>query len=212
MGTRGALGFRSGRKDKVTYNHFDSYPDGLGNSVLTFIKGETLESLKKTASNIVLVNSEDIPSAEQVKECDKWTNVGVGNQSTEDWYCVLRKSQGDLLSYSNGLKYMIDSSSFLLDSLFCEYAYIINTDSNMLEFYVGFNKLQLNGKGRYANKKAISDQDNGYFGVALVGKYRLADIIGATDSLIDAIVKSMDKKASSFSKRQSKKLGEPIYD
>ena len=30
MGTRGAYGFRINDKDKVTYNHFDSYPDGFG--------------------------------------------------------------------------------------------------------------------------------------------------------------------------------------
>ena len=36
--------------------------------------------------------------------------------------------------------YMIDSSDFIKDSLFCEYAYIVNLDSGMLEFWKGFQK------------------------------------------------------------------------
>lgn len=30
MGTRGALGFIKAGEHKVTYNHYDSYPEGLG--------------------------------------------------------------------------------------------------------------------------------------------------------------------------------------
>jgi len=33
MGTRGAYGFRKNGIDKVTYNHFDSYPEQLGESL-----------------------------------------------------------------------------------------------------------------------------------------------------------------------------------
>ena len=34
MSTRGAWGFRIGSQDKVTYNHFDSYLDGLGDCLV----------------------------------------------------------------------------------------------------------------------------------------------------------------------------------
>ena len=59
---------------------------------------------------------------------------------TDDWYCLLRHAQGDLNVYKNGLRYMIDNHDFIKDSLFCEYAYIINLDTKRLEFYVGFQK------------------------------------------------------------------------
>ena len=35
---------------------------------------------------------------------------------------------------------MIDNKEFMGDSLFCEYAYILNLDNNYLEIYKGFNK------------------------------------------------------------------------
>ena len=48
MGTRGAYGFKSQNKIKVIYNHFDSYPSGLGEDVVNFIQrvDHNLEGLK----------------------------------------------------------------------------------------------------------------------------------------------------------------------
>ena len=37
MGTRGLWGFRKDGKDKLTYNHFDSYPDCLGHTIVEFL-------------------------------------------------------------------------------------------------------------------------------------------------------------------------------
>ena len=64
--------------------------------------------------------------------------------------------------------------SFLYDSLFCEYAYIINLDTKKLEFYKGFNK-NPNARGRYANKYAF-ENDKRYCGVALVKQIPLSKI------------------------------------
>lgn len=38
MGTRGAYGFYKDGQNKLTYNHFDSYPEGLGNTVVDFCR------------------------------------------------------------------------------------------------------------------------------------------------------------------------------
>jgi hypothetical protein len=206
MGTRGSVGFRVNKQDRVQYNHFDSYPSGLGNDVLKFIQSSTLEELKQVANSIELVREDVKPTAEQIKNCEAWTYLGVSSGSTDEWYCLLRNAQGDLNAYRNGLKYMIDGKSFLLDSLFCEYAYIINTDNNTLEFYSGFNKKVLLTKGRYASKRDMESRDNGYYGVALVGKFKLNDIIDASDEVIESIIEKMDKKAASFYKKQEKEL------
>lgn len=65
--------------------------------------------------------------------------------------------------------YSIDNS-FILDSLFCEYAYIINLDQNVLEFYIGFNK-DKNEMGRYA--KETIDEEEKYYGCVLTQKIPL---------------------------------------
>ena len=43
MGTRGLIGIHSKQITKATYNHFDSYPSGIG----LFILRETKEAIKK---------------------------------------------------------------------------------------------------------------------------------------------------------------------
>ena len=62
------------------------------------------------------------------------TTVGYGRML--NYY---RSGDGKVV-YKNGLKYMIDNKDFIKDSLFCEYAYIINLDTQCLEFWLGFQK------------------------------------------------------------------------
>jgi len=176
MGTRGAVGFRTDGTDKVTYNHFDSYPSSLGNQVTQFLKGfKDVEALKKIAENIVLIDESSKPTKKQKVEA-KELGLFDGNVSSQsdDWYCLLRLAQGDLSVYEK-FKYMIDSHEFLKDSLFCEWAYIINLDSEKLEIYRGFNK-DRNAAGRYA--QLIQKESDEYFGVALHSAIPLKDIFG----------------------------------
>jgi hypothetical protein len=205
MGTRGAVGFRANSKDKVQYNHMDSYPSYLGEEVLSFISKSSLQELKEIADNIVMVDSEAKPTDEQISECAKWTNLGVSRSSTDDWYCLLRQAQGNLDAYKNGLKYMLDAGMFLYDSLFCEFAYIINTDENVLEFYTGFNTRKTKSRGRYAFKTdPLRTRPTEYYGVAMVAKFPLEEIIGAKHNKIDEMVAKMQKKADLYRKSLNK--------
>ena len=148
MGTRGLWGFRNEGKDKLTYNHFDSYPTGLGETVRKFITSHPVDVLRKIASKIELVDGKSEPTEKQIKECSKWTDLSVSNQSTKDWYCLLKGIQSDPELYSDyhNKHYMIDSKDFIQDSLFCEYAYIINLDTEKLEIYLGFQKTPQNNR------------------------------------------------------------------
>lgn len=205
MGTRGAVGFRANKEDKVTYNHYDSYPSGLGSDVLSFIRRHSFEEIKNAAANIQMIDTEIKPTKKQIKECKPWTDLSVSEQSTDDWYCLLRSAQGNLDAYVEGLQYMNDSRSFLFDSLFCEYAYIINVDTKQLEFYSGFNKKARTRKGRYASIQR-DEAPNGYFGVALMWKISLDDILAASDEEIQKMLKKMEKKANGFYTRQDREL------
>jgi hypothetical protein len=165
MGTRGAYGFVLNGREIATYNHYDSYPEGLGVEVLGFVSETSDKELRQIAEGIELVDESFKPTKEQVEACKEWTDLGVSNQSVEDWYCLLRKAQGNFLALKNGLRFMIDSSTFLLDSLFCEWAYLINLDTGKLEVYEGFNKNPL-AAGRYA--QFTVDRELRYYGVALL--------------------------------------------
>ncbi len=187
MGTRGAMGFRLQGVDTLTYNHFDSYPEGLGADMVTFVRanGGDIPDLREKVGALRVVDMNDTPDAELVakaRELDLM-DLGVGNQSETDMYCVLRKAQGDLGAYL-AVGVIPDGSEFIRDSLFCEYAYIVNLDDETLEFYRGFNQ-DPNAPGRYAaaqRDREFSGDD--YFGVQLVGTLPIADIVSSTPAAL----------------------------
>lgn len=179
MSTRGCYGFRINKSDKVTYNHSDSYPTYLGVNVLSFIHDTPESELRDIASRIEIVAEESIPSPELIKAYKNHADTGVSRQSLKDWYCLLRDTQGALAPYRNGLRHMIDSCDFLKDSLFCEWAYIINLDTQELEIYRGFNKRKyVRNGGRYAKYTVDERPLNGkrYYGVTLLQRIPLTDI------------------------------------
>jgi hypothetical protein len=191
MGTRGCIGFRIDGKDKVTYNHFDSYPSGIGKDIVNELKAasvEQLSALPNFVRNIKMLSGNSRPTAKQIEMCKKWTDLGVSEQSVTDWYCLLRNAQGSLKPYIDGeLAIMVNYKTFLYDSLFCEYAYIVNLDNGTLEFYKGFNQSPT-GDGRYASKQ-INRRTNGrvseYYGVVLVDTIPLCHLVQMeTDDIV----------------------------
>jgi len=183
MGTRGAYGFRIHEQEKVTYNHWDSYPAVLGKKILKYVAVTSVEKMKEVAEKIKLVNLESTPSGELIRRYTKYADLGVSEQSYENWYCLL---QGDLFPYHNDLEHMIDYRKFLFDSLFCEWAYIINLDGEQLEVYKGFNG-NVSAPGRYAGRSAIGEGK--YAGVCLEREILLKEI---REGQIEQLVKELE--------------------
>jgi hypothetical protein len=192
MGTRGAYGFRIDGEDKVTYNHFDSYPSGLGSNLVEDLVGSNVTKLKEIARRIILVNRAEKPTAEQQELLQKFANLEVSSGKLDEWYVLLREAQNGLDAWiDDGLPIMIDSQKFLLDSLYCEYAYIINLDSGMFEFYIGFNETP--GAGRYGNlTERTGFNDTVYYGVRLVSETPLETIFAFTPSEATAFVEQLE--------------------
>lgn len=173
MSTHGAYGFRINNQDKVTYNHGDSYPSGLGADIVAFIKRNTLDHLRLIALGLRMVDEDNVPSADEREKYKAFCNMNVDNST---WYQLLREAQGDFEALENGLDVMIDREDFLTDSLFCEWAYIINLDDGVLEIYKGLNK-DSNALGRYATYRSCENDD--YVGVKLVNAIPLSEIQAA---------------------------------
>ena len=142
MSTRGYIGIKKKGQLKGMYNHWDSYPSGLGKDLVEIINKIKVEDrikvLNDTFDYIELVDENSKPTNEQIGVCVKANTVdlSVANRSYEDWYCLLRKMQGDLQAYIDKVvPYMLNGNDFINDSLFCEWAYIINLDTNKFEVY-----------------------------------------------------------------------------
>lgn len=186
MGTRGLYGFRKNGQDKTTYNHFDSYPDGLGRTIVNFCAENSVDTMEKIYDNIEMINENTPPTKEQIKWCIDagFYDSSVSSQSKEDWYCLLRGLQGNLEALKEnaldkGKVFMSDDQGFIKDSLYCEYAYIINLDTEKLEFWIGFQKSPQKG-----NRYGETSDNGGYYPCRLAAEFTLGKI-NDTDKIID---------------------------
>lgn len=191
MGTRSISGVRIDDRDRLTYNHFDGYPTGVGNEILkelTVLIAEygydaALGLMKGLARSLVMVEDifeSDRPTPAQL---DKLRENREKNHSLllvdlvvdqggdgRDWYDVLRDDHGSILRrLASG--FAINDNSFIRESLFCEWGYILNLDTEKLEVYVGFQKAR-HMNGRYAS---AVDSD-GYYPCALIHEIPLPEI------------------------------------
>lgn len=188
MSTNGAYGFYKNGISKITYNHADSYFNGLGKDIIEFIREISIEEMNNIFDKIKMVNLYDTPTDKQIKECKPWLNLNVHGKSEKDWYCLLRCCQGDLFSYVNGLEYMIDNVDFISNSRCCEYGYVINLDTTELEIYIGYND-----KKEDNNRYKLDNYDNnmGYYNCVLLESYPLEYIQHA--NMKDVIVNIQNK-------------------
>lgn len=160
MGTRGAFGVIIGEQEKIGYNQFDSYPSGQGIENLRWLResiadGE-LDNIRQLAQDARLVSQDELPTKEDVEALKSSTNLGVSEQSTDDWYCLTRGTHGDIAAMLH-CGYILDSSDFPLDSLFCEWAYIVDFDRNVFEVYEGFQKKRPK-KGRWKGRPTKAEE------------------------------------------------------
>jgi hypothetical protein len=193
MGTRGTTGIIINNIPKLTFNNFDSYPSGLGNSVIEFIKFVNKEEngweiLKKNADKVVELDGNELDSSKEedriiIEKYKKYADLGVSNKRYEDLYCLFRKIQGIEWLYEifkGELEHYVFNNNFIKDSLYCEYAYIINLDTMKLEFYDGFQKKPQKGNrfGEIAEKE--------YFPCRLVSVFNL-------NGISTKVIKKMEK-------------------
>lgn len=199
MSTRGLIGFRHNGQDFLTYNHSDSYPECLGVEALaltkSLIKEPGLKWVRKMLEAVKTVAPDSAkPTPEDIQALQEYTNTCVGEQSEEDWYCLTRGLQGDLKEMLK-CGYMLVNNDFIYDSLFCEYAYIINLDEEVLEVYKGFNQGRPGEESRYVfdpNKisehrrtKPIEEQ---YFPCSIAVKFPFTSLPQDENAFIRAIV------------------------
>lgn len=181
MGTRGFLGFVGNGKSVITYNHYDSYPSHLGVNVLAWLcQVDDFELVKVLIESMREVDdNRNPPTRAQMEGLKDFSDLGVmGNIEVQpNWYQVLRNTQGDPEAILTAGFYE-DASKFPLDSVFCEWGYLIDTDAGVLEVYRGFQH-EPHHEGRFAQLKAPERPNAGigkYYPVKLIASFPLGDL------------------------------------
>lgn len=132
MGTRGLMAFVVDGETKAGYVHWDSYPSGLGVGVLEWLHSALNEQTGKVLTqvrNLVVVNDETTPTAEQIEALKQYANTLVSSKSLDEWYVLLRETQGDpAKTLEAGHMYGDTKLQSYRLGYFSEYTYVVDFD------------------------------------------------------------------------------------
>ena len=195
MGTRNlTMVIANGETKVAQYGQWDGYPEGQGAVALNFLINNDLVEFKHKLNSVKFVNGA------KEKEIQNWLNsMGCENGWMNGEQADEYKKRYPLLSRDNGadilqmimdsteeINWVNDSSEFAGDSLFCEWAYVIDLDKNTFEVYEGFNNKPLTIEDRFYYLTAEADKENQrrkdygsdsmYYPVKMIKSYNLNDL------------------------------------
>lgn len=135
MGTRGTMAFRLDGELKSAYNHWDSYPTGLGNELLDFLRAtaNSREDVLADIRKLTAVDPETQPTEEQIARLRRFADTGVSSGQLTEWYVLLRGTQG------NPLKTLMAGFYEPFPVGEEEWSYVMDFDDNVLEVWEGGN-------------------------------------------------------------------------
>jgi hypothetical protein len=163
MGTRNlTVVVLDGQYKVAQYGQWDGYPSGQGDTVCGFLQNVMdLEKFKSAVRECKFVTSDEIKA--KWVECgadskSNFVNLDVSEKFKQKYPQLSRDTAAEVLGLiqSGVARELQNSISFAGDSLFCEWAYVIDLDNEVLEVYKGFNKEPLDPTERFCNPMGIT--------------------------------------------------------
>lgn len=170
MGTRNlTCVYKNGDYKVAQYGQWDGYPEGQGVTILEFLHKVNMDEFKNAIDECRWITQEEIDEI----------NKNIKNGEMDNWakyYPELNRDTGgeilSLILFKN--KTVLQNSlEFANDSLFCEWAYVIDLDQNTFEVHSGFNKERLSETERFYN---LENNEKEYKPVSLVKSFDLDDL------------------------------------
>lgn len=189
MGTRNLTAVFIGGEYKVAqYGQWDGYPEGQGMTALHFLREEMdEEKFKLAVRNSSFVDREDLRSIYKKYGMgdDGLITLDDADRMKKDYPEFSRDTGAGILSIiqrnPEGLKLESDIG-FAADSLFCEWAWVIDFDAGTFEAYEGFNQegpLEEGDRFFFLNAQAEGD----YYPVKKVAEWKLDSLPSDEDFL-----------------------------
>lgn len=186
MGTRNLTCVVSGGEYKLAqYGQWDGYPGGQGLTALCFAREWLCDEL---LIDVFRLKLDSVRFATEDEQKRLWADIGATGEfvsmkqsdemdkrhpyfSRDNGAGILemvRKSSGEVLTRND--------IEFASDSLFCEWAYVIDLDRRVLEAYRGFNTKPVPAGERFAEfpRRPTRDGANSdYYPIRLAGTWPL---------------------------------------
>ena len=161
MSTRGFVGFVVDGAEKLFTRHHDAYPDALGVEVVEWLTRHREAVLRPAPGGVVdrvralrPMRGEPTPAdVERMREVllararDARDRAWIEEVSDEELVEMSTENLDALLELGFGW----DDPTFPLDSVFCEWGYLIDLDAARLEVYRGFQDAP-HRAGRFADR------------------------------------------------------------
>lgn len=182
MGTRNlTVVYKNGEYKVAQYGQWDGYPEGLGITLLNFLKNVNMDSFRNAVDNVSFYTEEEI---KEIRELVEERRTLIPNYDwSEDFPQLSRDTGGYILNLITfkGVNKVDNSINFAADSLFCEWAYVIDLDKNTFEVYEGFNEKPLGPNERFNFLKREGSQR--YYPVKLCASFDLLSLPTQEDFL-----------------------------
>jgi len=185
MGTRNLTMVIEGEKPVIAqYGQWDGYPSGQGATALKFLKTRSLKKFKEKLKLVRFATDEDTAEVnnwlETIGVTDGWMDMDQSAKYHRKYPLLTRDNGAEILFLVQTLTepaFLTDSADFAKDSLFCEWAYVIDLDKNTFEVYTGFNETPLDKDERFFTMDEDGEPPK-YYPVRLVKSYSLDDLPG----------------------------------
>lgn len=196
MGTRNLVAVVMDGEFKVAqYGQWDGYPSGQGSTVKLFIEMLMVDSM----INMEIFKAK-LRSTRFFQSTEDTENLDV------DEFPQLHRNTGAeilqlVFEHSENKFPLVDSSDFGNDSLFCEYAYVLDVDYETLEVYSGFSKKPaIYGRWTGDHMVSIPSADS-YYGVERVEVIPFREVARLT---MEDYVLRLDKSVEDWREAQEK--------
>lgn len=181
MGTRNLTMVIQDQQTRIAqYGQWDGFPDGQGITIHTFLQNTSnIEKLKQIIPKLRFEKEQDIKEKKEFAKSLGSTNGCLDYKQAalyDKQYPLENPNLGagvlnKLLEYDNPSEIvLVNSESFARESLFCQWAYVIDLDKNTLEVYKGLNRLEVSKEERFYD---LNDPKNNYRPIKMVQSFSI---------------------------------------
>lgn len=159
MGTRGLTAVVKDGDFKVAqYGQWDHYPSGQGQTILDFLNGLSEFDYQQFTANLDKVRwakDGEVQErwAKHGADDSGWVTMAVSRAFSEEFPWLSRDAGAAVLHYIRAglVDILTDQREFAADSLFCEWAYVLDLDFRTLTVYQGFQTEEHDEAGHFSS-------------------------------------------------------------